>query len=80
MIEIQQTRLLNLQLQDEDIEIFISLVNKLMIATKQTGFKKPFNESQRVLIENIFSQLKLDEIESVNIYSEREQTISNDYE
>lgn len=67
MVEIQQVRMLNLQIQDEEIDTFISLINKLMVASKQTGFKKPFDEWERALIESISEQLGLNKPEEISI-------------
>lgn len=74
MVEIQQVRMLNLQIQDEEIDTFISLINKLMVASKQTGFKKPFDEWERNLIDNISTQLGLSKPEECNIDVDKNKT------
>ena len=67
MAEVQQVRMLNLQIQDDEIDTFASLITKLMVASKQTGFKKPFNEWERNLIDNISTQLGLSKTEECSI-------------
>lgn len=67
MAEVQQVRMLNLQIQDDEIDTFASLITKLMVASKQTGFKKPFNEWERALIESISEQLGLSKTEECSI-------------
>lgn len=79
MIELNKLRLITIQIQDDDIDIFISLFSKLMVASKQVGFKKPFNEYERNLILNIANQLELDDVEEVKIISEKEQIINKEY-
>jgi len=78
MIELNKLRLLTIQVQDDDIDIFISLFSKLMIISKQIGFKKPFDEYEKNLIFDIGNQLGLNEIEEVKIISEKEQVINKD--
>jgi len=60
MIESQQYHAINISVQDEDISTFMDLLSKLLIACKQTGFKKPFNTNERDLIERIAESLNLD--------------------
>jgi hypothetical protein len=80
MIQIEQLRALNLQIQDEDIDTFITLLNKLLIASKQTGFKKPFTVKERDLIMRIAENLGLDNPEESKINAEKEQIKSNESE
>lgn len=77
MIDIQYTKIINLTIQDEeDINTFVSLITKLLVASKQTGFKKPFNDSERFLITNIAEMLGLeDKTNDCRINSEREQVV-----
>lgn len=76
MMEIQQIRMLNIQFQDEDIDVFVSLLNKLLVASKQTGFNKPFNTQERILIETMSNNMGLNNPEEIRIQNEIEQVKS----
>lgn len=75
MIDIQQVKMLNLQLQDEDIDVFVGLMKKLMVASKQTGFKKPFDSIERSLIENISGKLGLIKPDEINLDNSNLNTV-----
>ena len=73
MIEIQEVRMLNISIQDNDIDTFLTLIEKLLVACKQTGFKKPFNDEERELIEGISKFLNINKPEEGRINSIEEQ-------
>lgn len=73
MIEIEKISILNLRVEGEDIESFISLWDKLLVASNQTGFKRPFNENEIIFIRNIANELGLDNDTKGKIVSEKEQ-------
>jgi hypothetical protein len=68
--------MLNIQFQDEDIDVFVSLLNKLLVASKQTGFNKPFNTQERILIETMSNNMGLNNPEEIRIQNEIEQVKS----
>jgi hypothetical protein len=73
MINIEKIRLLNMSIEGEDIETFINLLDKLLIASNQTGFKAPFNAEERALIRNLAEELGLDNETKGKIVSEKGQ-------
>lgn len=74
MIEVEKINILNIQLQEEDINNFISILDKLLIASSQPGFKKPFTNDERGTIELLAEAVGLDKPESNNIIVEKELT------
>jgi hypothetical protein len=67
MVNIDRVRVLSLQIEDEDIEGFISIVSKLLLTINQAGFKKTFDKQERITILNIAEALGLDGAEECNL-------------
>jgi len=72
MIDIQKAKILSVELRDYDADIFIDIMRKLWVATKQAGFIKPFDPEERRVIEEICFHLELEEPEEVRIHTEKE--------
>jgi len=66
MADIQQMRVLSIQVQDEEVDVLISVIRKILMFSKQSGFKKPFEVYEIELIDNIAEKLGLD-LEKCNI-------------
>ena len=67
MVNIDRVRVLSVQIEDDDIEGFISIMNKLLLTANQAGFKKTFTKQERITILNIAEALDLDKPEECNI-------------
>jgi len=71
MIEVERIRTLNVRIQGQDIDNFISIMEKLLVASKQSGFKKPFTVEERATILGVADSLELDKPREVNINSNK---------
>jgi len=63
MVNVDRVRVLSVQIEDDDIEGFISVISKLLITINQTGFKKTFDKQERSTILNIAEALQIDKPE-----------------
>lgn len=52
-MEVTKVEALNIQFHDNEIDTFLSVVKKLLIACNQVGFKKTFTVIERQLIQDI---------------------------
>lgn len=60
MIEAQSVSLLNIKIYDDDIELFTSIIEKLLIEIQKPGFKKTFSKNEMLTIINIADTLGLE--------------------
>ena len=72
MIESEHIEILVLKFKEEDIGNFVSIIEKLLIASNQTGFKKPFSAEERDTIYGIADTIGLDIPDTNNIYADRD--------
>ena len=69
MIEAEKINILTLSFQDKDIDNFVSIIEKLLIASNQVVFKKPFTIEERNTIYDIAKSVGIELPENINIYA-----------
>ncbi len=60
MIGVTRTDVLDIQLLNEDIPDFITIVEKLSKMTAQAGFNKPFSEKEVAIIHRLAQELNIE--------------------
>jgi hypothetical protein len=66
MIEVENIRILNIQIQYEDIENFSNIITKLLKETKAAGFKKTFTDEEKEMIERLAESIGVKEDEGAS--------------
>lgn len=67
MIEVQEYHAITLNIEDNDIGTFLSIMKKLLVSCQQAGFKKVFNVAERELIERIGDNLNVEKPQECSI-------------
>lgn len=71
MIHSDYIETLSLQVEGEDIGNFKSIISKLLVASSQSGFKKPFTVEERKFIEELAESIGVRKPEKNNIHAEK---------
>jgi hypothetical protein len=60
MVKIEEVRVLSIQLQDEDVDNFISIMTKLLMETKKPGFRKYLTDDESATLNEIAEGIGLE--------------------
>ena len=60
MVKIEEVRVLSIQLQDEDVDNFISIMTKLLMEAKKPGFRKYLTNEESITLNEIAEGIGLE--------------------
>jgi len=60
MVKIEEVNVMSIQLQDADVDNFVSIISKLITETRKPGFRKLFSTDEVETIELFAEQLGIE--------------------